>query len=193
MDRDERIAINLLDQLIDKKIEKAKNAKKGNTEAAREILKMFHSQVRPTVTKIKNNEKQPEFCILSTHIAVDARILQYMAGCVEKIINDAPGQRMEADRAFGLTSNEQGNKETVDSREKKLDIGFMVMERHQEIKSQSKTRLRGDASPLDQAIAAIAYQRKLSTYTIQAYYNEFNALKNSFKIKRKNKKNTAKT
>jgi hypothetical protein len=159
--------------LIDMTIEKAKN---GGTESARTILRWFCGAIRANTDKVGKPYRKPS----GTGTQIDERILCYLDECFRSILDDAPGARADANHALRLReARKRGSKRTTESRKRKLDIGYAVMERHAEIKTEEKSlkspRLRG-TPPLEEAIKDIATKYAVSEQTVKDGYDEWSKL-----------------
>lgn len=168
-----------LDELFSLPIESTiEKAKGGDTEAARKILKWFCGAIKANTDKDGKLHKSPS----GIGIQIDERILLYLGECFNKILDDAPGIRTDANHALGIVeAGKKGNKKTRASRERELDIGYQVMDCHEKKKAekqQSKEpRLLGDSSPLEKAINEVASIHKKSYQTVKDAYDELNKTK----------------
>lgn len=171
--QDENIRNDLLGQMMEATIANAIN---GDTESARKILREFCGAIKANTDKNGKPFRKPS----GTGTQIDERILRYLGECFEKILDDAAGARVDANHALGIVeAGKRGNKKTKVSRERALDIGYQVMDRHVEIKTERKrSSLRGDDSPLDEAINDVAKKHKKSYQTVKDAYDEWKKLLN---------------
>jgi len=160
-------------------IDKAKN---GDTESARRILKWFCGAIKADTDKDGMPYRKPS----GSGTQIDERILRYVGECFQKILDDGPGARVDANHALGIVeAGKKGNKKTKANRELELVIGLQVKDCYVRIKTERKItkgrRLAGALSPLGEAIKEVAEKYHKSPDTVRNAYDEWNKILKSLK------------
>jgi hypothetical protein len=166
-------------QMVGSTIDKARN---GDTESARKILKWFCGAIKANTDKNGRPYRKPSG--LGTQI--DERILRYVGECFQKILDDGPGARVNANHALGIVeAGKKGNKKTKASRQHELDLGYEVIDCYARIKEERKKlkqqHLRGEPAPLEEAIKEIARKYHKSISTVKNAYDEWKKILKSYK------------
>lgn len=151
------------------------NARTGDTESARKILQWFCGAIKANTYGNGKPYVKPS----GTGTQIDERILRYLAECFQKILEGAPGARVDANHALGLVEpRKKGRKNTKAKRQRDLDMFYKVNKRREQIsaerKQRSTKRLPGELSPLDTAIDEVAKEYSVSYQTVKNAYDEVN-------------------
>jgi len=157
-------------------------ARSGDTESARKILKWFCGAIKANTDKNGRPYRKPSG--LGTQ--VDERILRYVGECFQKILDDGPGARVNANHALGIVeAGKKGNKKTKASRQHELDLGYEVIDCYARIKEERKKlkqqHLRGEPAPLEEAIKEVAEKYHKGIHTVKNAYDEYKKILKSYK------------
>jgi len=162
---------DIFSQVLDATIERARN---GDTESARKILGWFCGAIKANTDK--NGNPYRKLSGIGTQI--DEPILRYVGECFKRILDGGPGARVNANHALGIVAaGKRGNKKTKASRGEELLTGLEVWDCHDRIKTERKIskgqRLRGESTPLEEAIKEVARKHHKSFDTVKNAYKEY--------------------
>ena len=163
---------DVFSQVLDTTIDRARN---GDTESARKILEWFCGAIKANTDKSGRPYRKPS----GIGTQIDERILRYVGECFKRILDGGPGARVDANHALGIVeAGRKGNKKTKASREQELFTGLQVRNCNVRIKAERKIskrqRLRGEPTPLEEAIKEVAKKQHKSVATVKKSYAEWN-------------------
>ncbi len=170
---------DVFSQVLDTTIDRARN---GDTESARKILGWFCGAIKDNTDKNGRPYRKPS----GIGTQIDERILRYVGECFKRILDGGPGARVDANHALGIVeAGKKGNKKTKASREQELLTGLQVRDCHDRIKAERKIskgqRLRGESTPLEEAIKEVAKKHHKSFDTVKNAYKEYNKILKPYK------------
>lgn len=145
---------------------KIEKAKAGDTDAARGVLEEFIGAVNQNYSRKTGKQLLPQS-------PVEESVLVYLRDCFEELLSITGGpQRSDSNVILGsLYLTAEGKKGRRGDKQRKMDIAYAVMERHEKIKNRKSQRLRG-VTPLERAKEIVARGYKLKSSTVSDYYKE---------------------